>query len=142
MDGSSPMSRLTKKDPARKYVWVNQLDPFARATYAMQGYVQETYTADGVCPLMVANPAKLLGQEILHPMGLALFSVDIAEAQRIDEEGLDGYGGQLQADATAARMRAGARHSDLRPVTGKDGQVYVDFRNGDESGERTETVGG
>lgn len=136
------MSRLVNEDPTRKYVWVNTLDPFARATYAMQGYVQETYRADGVYPLLVANPGKLIGQEIMHPMGLALMSVDRAEAQRIDEEGIDGYGGQVLADDKARRMLPGGRDAELRPVTGAGGKLYVDFKTGAESNERTETVGG
>lgn len=141
IDGTSPMFRLVNEDPTRKYVWVNQLDPMARATYAMQGYIQEQYSAEGVYPLMVSNPRKLIGQEIVHQMGMLLWSVDRAVAQRIEEEGMDGYGGQVLGDAHASRMLPGGRDPELKPVS-RNGRLYVDFKTGDDSSERTESVGG
>jgi hypothetical protein len=135
------MFRLVNEDPTRKYVWVNQLDPMARATYAMQGYIQECYTDGGVYPLMVSNPKKLAGQEIVHQMGMLLWSIDRNESLRIEEEGIDGYGGQVLGDAHARRMLPGGRDAELKAISDK-GRLYVDFKTGDESSERTESVGG
>jgi hypothetical protein len=135
------MTALANRDPNRHYVWVNPLDAMARGNYAMLGYTAETYTQDGVRPMFVTDVSKLLGKEIEGFAGSLLWSLDAQERARIEDEGIDGYGGQVAADERSERLKAGRRPAELAPVTGQGGRLYVDFKNTDDSAS-TEPVGG
>lgn len=114
LDGSAIWARLKNRDPDRFYVWVNKGDSESLATYEFGGYTPELYTETGP-KLMGGRTGAQLGQQ-LEMRGMLLYSISRADHARLEQEGLDGDGGQQAIDQLEARIVDKRGYDPLRGI--------------------------
>lgn len=112
-------SDLANPDPGKKYVWADPNSThFGVPYFEALGFEVERSRPGG--PRARIGRKGKDGDPVLNVHGLALLSIDKTAAKLIDEQGIDGTGGQKSIDQIEKQMFAPGGIDGLRGFRGVD----------------------